>query len=102
MPQSLTSGVGARLNLVIETAGKNQWFKHRDVRVEMVSFEHVKRLSDAHHRRVEAIGIDRHLTKEGKETAIEEARATVRARDHRVERAATEEHRRGLARKAPR
>jgi hypothetical protein len=68
-----------RLNLIIDTEARNQRFKHRDVKTEMVPFEHVRMLSQAHHKQVETISTDRNLTNEGKANAIEKARATTRA-----------------------
>lgn len=68
-----------KLSLIIDTQARMQRFKHRDVKTEMVPFEHVRRLVESHHKQADAIKADPHLTSEGKTAALEKARATTRA-----------------------
>jgi hypothetical protein len=68
-----------KLNLILDTQARTQRFKHRDVRTEMVPFEHVRMLSESFHKQADAIRTDPHLTGEGKTAALEKARAKTRA-----------------------
>lgn len=67
-----------KLNIAIDTQARNQRFKHRDIKIEMVPFEHVRMLSDSFHKQADAIRADPHLTSEGKTAALEKARTKTR------------------------
>lgn len=68
-----------KLTLLLDTQARTQRFKHRDVKTEMVPFEHVRMLSESFHKQADTIRTDPHLTSDGKTAALEKLRAKTRA-----------------------
>jgi hypothetical protein len=67
-----------RLPIIVDTQARTQRFKHRDVKTEMVPFQHVLMLSQALEKQEASIMTDRNLSNDGKDTAIKKVRATTR------------------------
>ena len=68
-----------KLNIAVDTQARNQRFKYRDVKTEMVPFEHVRMLSESFHKQADTVRTDPHLTNEGKTAALEKLRAKTHA-----------------------
>ncbi len=67
------------IDQILDTHRRNQRFAHYDIDTVLVPFEHVRMLDSSLRQQKAAIAADRNLTNEGKQAALEKARAATRA-----------------------
>ena len=65
----------SKLEEVLDSLARNERFGRYDIGVVMVPHEHVRMLQRKYFEQKAAISADRRLTNDGKELAVEEARA---------------------------